>query len=55
MRLRLQQLCGGIRELARHGPMKPPDKAGLDEVCGEYVITDMTRYFYLYIARIYTI
>ncbi len=32
MRLRLGQLCGGIRELARHGPMKPPDKAGLDEV-----------------------
>jgi hypothetical protein len=32
MRLRLGQLCGAIRELARYGPMKPPDKAGLDEV-----------------------
>jgi hypothetical protein len=32
LRIRLAQLCGGIRELARHGPMKPPDKAGLDEV-----------------------
>lgn len=32
LRIRLGQLCGAIRELARYGPMKPPDKAGLDEV-----------------------
>lgn len=32
LRLRLGQLCGAIRELALYGPMKPPDKAGLDEV-----------------------
>jgi hypothetical protein len=32
MRIRLQQLVGSIRELAKYGPMKPPDKAGLDEV-----------------------
>jgi hypothetical protein len=34
MRLRLQQLVGGIRELARYGPMKPPEKAGIDKVGG---------------------
>jgi len=28
----LTQLCGGIRTMARYGPMKHPDKAGLDEV-----------------------
>jgi cilia- and flagella-associated protein 298 len=39
LRLRLGQLCGGIRELARHGPMKPPDKAGLDEVRLEDLLT----------------
>jgi len=32
LRLRLQQLIGSIRELAAFGPMKPPDKAGIDEV-----------------------
>jgi hypothetical protein len=32
LRLRLMQLSGGIREAARYGPMKQPDKAGLDEV-----------------------
>jgi hypothetical protein len=32
MRIRLQQLCGGLRELAKYGPMKPLDKCGLDEV-----------------------
>lgn len=36
LRVRLQQLCGGIRELGRHGPMKPPDQAGLDAVAEEY-------------------
>eukprot|EP01041_Mallomonas_annulata_P000708 gene708-1360_t len=36
MRLRLQQLCGALRELARYGPMKPVDKAGLDEVAEKY-------------------
>jgi len=32
LRIRLKQLCGSIRELAKYGPMKPPDKVGLDEV-----------------------
>ena len=32
LRLRLMQLSGSLREAGRHGPMKPPDKAGLDEV-----------------------
>jgi len=36
LRLRLKQLCGGIRELGKYGPMKPPDKAGLDEVQEKY-------------------
>ena len=36
LRLRLQQLVGGLRELALYGPMKPPDKAGLDEIEEKY-------------------
>mmetsp|Transcript_19005 Transcript_19005/g.19744 ORF Transcript_19005/g.19744 Transcript_19005/m.19744 type:complete len:288 (-) Transcript_19005:111-974(-) len=36
LRLRLGQLCGAIRELALYGPMKPPDKAGLDEIAEKY-------------------
>lgn len=32
MRIRLAQLVGGLRELAKYGPMKQPDKAGLDEI-----------------------
>lgn len=36
MRLRLGQLCGGVREMARYGPMKPPDRAGLDEIAERY-------------------
>jgi hypothetical protein len=36
MRIRLRQLCGGIRELARYGPMKHPSKAGLDKIDEEY-------------------
>jgi hypothetical protein len=31
-RLRLEQLCGCVRELAQFGPMKHPDKQGIDEV-----------------------
>jgi len=31
LRLRLQQLSASIRELAKYGPMKHPDKAGIDE------------------------
>lgn len=30
IRLRLSQLTGSIRELAKYGPMKPTDKVGLD-------------------------
>jgi hypothetical protein len=36
LRLRLSQLCGAIREMGRHGPMKHPDKAGLDEIATSY-------------------
>lgn len=32
MRIRLRQLAGGIRELALYGPMKHPEKAGIDEI-----------------------
>jgi hypothetical protein len=32
LRIILAQLVGGIRNLALYGPMKQPDKAGLDEV-----------------------
>eukprot|EP01035_Chromulina_nebulosa_P019287 gene19287-25147_t len=32
LRLRLQQLAQGIRELAAYGPMKPLDKAGIDSI-----------------------
>ncbi len=36
LRIRLTQLVGGIRELSKYGPMKPPDKAGLDEINEKY-------------------
>jgi len=36
MRIRLRQLCGGLADLAKHGPMKPPDKAGLDSIDEDY-------------------
>ena len=36
LRLRLAQLCGSMRELARHGPMKPPDEQGIDAIKEEY-------------------
>ena len=36
LRLRLRQLCGALRELGEHGPMKPPDKAGLDQIDEDY-------------------
>ena len=32
LRLRLRQLAGGLREMAKYGPMKHPDKAGLDDI-----------------------
>ena len=32
MRLRIEQLCGACDELAKHGPMKPPDAQGIDTV-----------------------
>ena len=35
MRIRLKQLAGGLRDLAMYGPMKAPDKAGLDQVKGK--------------------
>ena len=36
MRLRLRQLVGSLRDLGMHGPMKPPDKAGLDSIDEDY-------------------
>lgn len=36
MRLRLGQLCGALREMAKYGPMKHPNKAGLDEIGENY-------------------
>ena len=36
LRIRLQQLAGGIRELAMYGPMKNPKDAGLDEIQEKY-------------------
>lgn len=32
MRLRLSLLAGAIKEMAKYGPMKLPEKAGLDVV-----------------------
>lgn len=32
LRVRIRQLIGALGELARHGPMKQPDKAGIDEI-----------------------
>ena len=36
LRLRLRQLCGALRDLGQYGPMKQPDKAGLDTIDEEY-------------------
>jgi len=43
MRLRLAQLCHGLREMAKYGPMKPPDKAGLDEIAEKYEGKDIEK------------
>eukprot|EP01038_Epipyxis_sp_PR26KG_P005406 gene5406-7493_t len=47
LRIRLRQLCGGLVELGRYGPMKPPDKAGLDEIHEKYdnQSVDKTEYY----------
>ncbi len=48
MRIRLIQLMGGIRELAQYGPMKPPDKAGLDEITERYggdAVVDKSEFY----------
>ncbi len=36
LRIRLKQLAGSIRELAQYGPMKHPNKAGIDEIQEKY-------------------
>ena len=36
LRVRIRQLAGSLRELGDHGPMKPPDKAGLDSIDEDY-------------------
>lgn len=46
LRIRLLQLCGAIIELAKYGPMKQPDKAGLDEVL-------LIQYFIMYRNNIF--
>lgn len=43
LRVRLRQLIGGLRELARYGPMKQPDKAGLDEINEKYNSADIEK------------
>lgn len=35
-RIRLAQMCGSLMELAEHGPMKHPNKAGIDEIQEKY-------------------
>ena len=35
-RIRLKYLCNNMLELSKYGPMKPLDKAGLDEIDEEY-------------------
>lgn len=52
LRVRLSQLSGAVRELAKYGPMKPQDKIGIDEIQeqhngvhiekGEYYCMDLT-------------
>ena len=37
LRLRLRQLIGGLREMALYGPMKEPNKVGIDETLERYV------------------
>ena len=36
LRIRLRQLVGSLRELGMFGPMKEPDKVGLDEIGEKY-------------------
>lgn len=36
LRIRLAQLSGAIRELGAYGPMKHPNKAGLDDIQEKY-------------------
>lgn len=36
LRIRLAQLAGGMRELAEYGPMKHPEKAGIDDIQEKY-------------------
>lgn len=47
MRVRLIQLVGGLREMAKYGPMKPPDKAGLDGIQEQYndAIIEKSEYY----------
>ena len=47
LRIRLRQLCGAMRDLGDHGPMKPPDKAGLDSIDEDYrqVSIDKNEYY----------
>lgn len=47
LRVRLRQLCGALRDLGDHGPMKPPDKAGLDSIDEDYrdVKIDKNEYY----------
>lgn len=47
LRIRLRQLVGALIELGNHGPMKPPDKAGLDSIdeeCGGSTVFKAEHY-----------
>lgn len=47
LRLRLMMLCEAVRDLAKYGVMKKPDKVGLDEIDEEYhgVKVDRNPYY----------
>ena len=47
LRIRLRQLTGGLREMAKHGPMKHPNKAGIDEIAEKHAgeVIDKGQYY----------
>lgn len=47
LRLRLRQLIGGLREMALYGPMKEPNKVGIDEIQEKYnnVLIEKNQYY----------
>jgi hypothetical protein len=48
MRIRLQQLAGGVRELGKHGPMKLPKEAGIDSIKEEEgLVIEKGEYYHM--------